>query len=118
MRVLIHKIHAGEQLPSAEEGGLYYIVGFHRVFKTIQRAFPQDIRTARLTGSEGENFRTAPAGPPVRPVTMTWIQQLRKPPAGQRPISCLRRHVREVFDEHHCGVHTATLLRSDQRREF
>ncbi len=63
LKVLVHKIHSGELLPSVKGGKPYYIVGVRQTafnFGTI--AWPQDTRncTTCHTGPNGDNYKTAP----------------------------------------------------------
>jgi len=45
MRVMIHKIHAGEQLPSVQAGTPYQIIGYRQsVLDFSEVRFPQDLR--------------------------------------------------------------------------
>jgi OmcA/MtrC family decaheme c-type cytochrome len=63
LKVMIHKIHSGEQLPSVQAGTPYYIVGNRLTvadFSTI--VWPQDTRncTTCHTGPDGDHYKTAP----------------------------------------------------------
>jgi OmcA/MtrC family decaheme c-type cytochrome len=62
-KVLFHRLHSGEQLPSVVEGKPFYIVGFRQTvvdFSTI--VWPQDTRncTTCHTGPDGDHYKTAP----------------------------------------------------------
>ncbi len=76
-KVMIHRIHMGENLPSVKAGKPYQIIGFRQTlfdFSTI--AFPNDVRrcdvchkavpnadghsNVKLTGSQGINYFLAP----------------------------------------------------------
>ncbi len=63
LKVLVHKIHSGDQLPSVKAGKPYYIVGHQQTvadFSTV--AWPQDTRncTTCHAGPDGDNYKTAP----------------------------------------------------------
>jgi OmcA/MtrC family decaheme c-type cytochrome len=64
-KVLIHKIHRGEELPSVQDGIPYQIVGFMNTtfdFSTV--AFPQDIRNCdkcHTGGTQSDHFKTEPS---------------------------------------------------------
>lgn len=62
-KVMIHKIHSGELLPSVEEGEPYYIVGFRQSIHDYSHVvWPQDTRNCETchTGPDGDNYKTAP----------------------------------------------------------
>jgi OmcA/MtrC family decaheme c-type cytochrome len=63
-RVMIHKIHRGEFLPSVLAGEPYQIIGFRQSSHDYAEvAFPQDVRncTACHTGgADSENYKTKP----------------------------------------------------------
>jgi OmcA/MtrC family decaheme c-type cytochrome len=63
LKVMVHKIHSGELLPSVVAGKPYYIIGNRQTafnFSTI--AWPQDTRncTTCHTGPNADNYKTAP----------------------------------------------------------
>lgn len=64
-KVMIHKIHMGEDLPSVKAGKPYRIVGFRqRVFDFSEIEFPQDIRnctTCHQQGSQSINYALKPS---------------------------------------------------------
>lgn len=64
LKVLVHKIHSGEHLPSVQAGTPYYIVGNRQnVFDFSTIAWPQDTRncTTCHTGPNADNYKTAPS---------------------------------------------------------
>lgn len=55
LKVMIHKIHAGETLPSVEAGGFYGIFGFGNTFTDFgEVAFPQDKRNCQTCHEESD----------------------------------------------------------------
>ncbi len=53
LKVMIHKIHAGETLPSVEAGGFYGIFGFGNVFTDLgDTVYPQDKRNCTTCHEE------------------------------------------------------------------
>ncbi len=63
-RVLVHKIHRGEFLPSVSSGEPYQIIGFRQSSHDYSDvAWPQDVRnctTCHIGGADSENFKTQP----------------------------------------------------------
>jgi OmcA/MtrC family decaheme c-type cytochrome len=64
-KVMVHRIHAGAQLPSVQAGDPFHIVGFRQtVFDFSKGVWPQDIRNCETchTGSpQSEAFMTSPS---------------------------------------------------------
>jgi OmcA/MtrC family decaheme c-type cytochrome len=63
LKVMVHKIHSGENLPGVQAGTPYYIVGNRQtVFDFSTIAWPQDTRncTTCHTGPNADNYKTAP----------------------------------------------------------
>jgi OmcA/MtrC family decaheme c-type cytochrome len=65
MKVMIHKIHSGANLPSVVAGGKYQIIGFNQTvvdFSTVE--FPSDTRNCTIchtpTAKQAANFMTQP----------------------------------------------------------
>ena len=55
LKVMIHKIHAGETLPSVEAGGLYGIFGHGNTFADFgEVVYPQDKRNCTTCHEEGD----------------------------------------------------------------
>jgi OmcA/MtrC family decaheme c-type cytochrome len=55
LKVMIHKIHAGETLPSVEAGGLYGIFGHGNTFANFgEVVYPQDKRNCTTCHEEGD----------------------------------------------------------------
>jgi OmcA/MtrC family decaheme c-type cytochrome len=62
MKVMVHKIHAGEELPSVKAGTPYQIIGFNQSvadYSTV--AFPQDLRNCRTCHNAPPGSKTQPA---------------------------------------------------------
>ncbi len=63
MKVMVHKIHNGANLPSVQAGNPYYIVGFRQNALDFSGVvWPQDVRncTTCHTGPDGDRYKTAP----------------------------------------------------------
>jgi len=61
-KVMVHKIHAGQTLPSVKAGTPYFIGGDTHNFSAV--AFPQDLRnctTCHAGAKDGDNWKTAPS---------------------------------------------------------
>jgi OmcA/MtrC family decaheme c-type cytochrome len=65
LKVLVHRLHTGIQLPSVQEGAAYQIVGFRQtLFDFSYGTWPQDTRncaTCHDGGADSDNFKTAPS---------------------------------------------------------
>lgn len=62
-RVLIHRLHAGERLPSVADGIPYQIVSRNTVHDYSAVVWPQDIRnctTCHMGGADSDNYKTQP----------------------------------------------------------
>lgn len=63
-RVMIHRLHAGESLPSVADGIPYQLIGFRQsVHDYSTAAWPQDIRnctTCHAGGADVDNYKTKP----------------------------------------------------------
>lgn len=63
LKVMIHKIHNGANLPSVRNGLPYYIVGNRQnLFDFSSVVWPQDVRNCKTchTGPQGDNFKNSP----------------------------------------------------------
>src|SRR3972149_9423700 len=65
LKVMVHKIHRGAELPSVEAGTPYRIIGFQgTVFDFSTVVFPQNIRNCtkcHTGGTQSDNFKTEPS---------------------------------------------------------
>jgi OmcA/MtrC family decaheme c-type cytochrome len=64
MKVMIHKIHMGEELSSVQAGGSYYIVGHSQsVADYSEVVFPADVRACEVchSGPDGDVYKTNPS---------------------------------------------------------
>ena len=64
MKIMIHKIHMGENLPSVESGEDYYIVGYRQsVHDYSEVVFPTDVRNCELchSGPDGDSWKENPS---------------------------------------------------------
>lgn len=114
LKVMVHQVHNGANLPSVVDGGAYYIVGFRQSvhdYSTV--AFPQDTRSCATchTGSEGDNYKNAPSNAActschdnVDPSTSD-----NHPGRPKTDVQCLDCHLNEdeeFDDETISGAHT------------
>jgi OmcA/MtrC family decaheme c-type cytochrome len=114
-RVLIHKLHSGERLPSVESGEPYRIIGFRQSDHDYSMgAWPQDLRnctTCHKGGADSDNYKTMPqtaacssCHDDVNPVTGE-----NHPGGGRADGSCVNCHQPEG-DEFDSAVASAHLL--------
>jgi len=64
LKVMVHRIHTGAELPSVQESEPYYIVGFGQtVHDYSDFHWPQDVRNCEKchAGPQGDNYKTAPS---------------------------------------------------------
>jgi OmcA/MtrC family decaheme c-type cytochrome len=65
LKVMIHKLHNGSNLPSVKAKNPYYIVGFGQSVVDFSKAtWPQDVRnctTCHQKGAQADNWKTAPS---------------------------------------------------------
>ena len=63
LKVMIHKIHNGNNLPSTKNGTTYQIIGYRQTFFNFSEiAFPDDVRncTKCHNGPQGDMYKTSP----------------------------------------------------------
>ena len=63
LKVMIHKIHNGNNLPSTKNGTTYQIIGYRQsYFNFSEVAFPDDVRncTKCHNGPQGDMYKTSP----------------------------------------------------------
>lgn len=114
LKVMVHQIHDGANLPSVMDGGAYYIVGFRQSIHDYSTVtFPQDVRSCATchTGSDGDNFKNAPnvaactsCHDNVNPSTSD-----NHPGRPKTDVQCLDCHLNEdeeFDDETISGAHT------------
>ena len=64
MKIMIHKIHMGENLPSVQAGDEYYIVGHRQsVHDYSEVVFPTDVRNCEVchSGPDGDSYKENPS---------------------------------------------------------
>lgn len=115
LRVLIHKIHRGENLPSVAEGIPYQLIGFRQSvhdYSTV--AWPQDSRNCTAChsgGRESDNYKTQPQTAACVACHDNVDLQTGKNHPGNKPRAddtCVECHepAGDDFDESVTGAHT------------
>ncbi len=120
MRVFIHKIHRGENLPSVKAGGKYHIIGFNQTdvdYSTV--VFPQDIRNCQnchegrnpaAKPSQSDVWYTKPARAPCGAChdDIDWVTGANHAGGPQADDSaCASCHVPQGDKEYDAGIRTA-----------
>lgn len=122
MRVFIHKIHRGKNLPSVQAGGKYHIIGFGNSdndYSTV--SFPQDMRNCQnchegrnpaAKPSQSDVWYTKPARAPCGAChdNIDWVTGANHP-GGPQPndAACATCHVPQGDSEYDAsikGAHT------------
>jgi OmcA/MtrC family decaheme c-type cytochrome len=113
MKVMVHKIHDGANLPTVQAGNPYYIVGFRQsIHDYSDVVWPQDVRncTTCHTGPDGDHYKTAPnAAACTACHDDVNLETGENHPAGPQPDSaCSMCHQPEgqEFDLSITGAHT------------
>jgi OmcA/MtrC family decaheme c-type cytochrome len=120
MRVFIHKIHRGGNLPSVQAGGKYHIIGFGNAdsdFSTV--VFPQDIRNCQnchegrnpaQKPSQSDVWYTKPARAPCGAChdDIDWVTGANHPGGPQADDkACASCHAPQGDKEYDAGIRTA-----------
>jgi OmcA/MtrC family decaheme c-type cytochrome len=117
LKVMAHKIHAGEHLPSVEAGTPYQIIGFQQGVNDYSHVtFPQDIRGCETchdgSGTQSTNWLTAPTRAACGSChdDVNFVTGENHPGGAQASdAACARCHVPEgdlEFDASIKGAHT------------
>jgi OmcA/MtrC family decaheme c-type cytochrome len=113
-KVMVHRIHAGAQLPSVQAGDQYHIVGFRQnVFDFSKGVWPQDIRNCETchTGSpQSQAFMTSPSTTSCLSChdTVNLVTGENHPGGSQTDARCAACHTPsgQEFDASIAGAHT------------
>jgi OmcA/MtrC family decaheme c-type cytochrome len=122
-KVMIHRIHAGANLPSVQAGEPYHIVGFRQsVFDFSMGVWPQDIRNCETchTGSpQSEAFMTSPSTASCLSChdNVNLITGENHPGGSQTDARCSACHIPsgQEFDASVAGAHTIPVKSSSIR---
>jgi OmcA/MtrC family decaheme c-type cytochrome len=113
-KVMVHRIHAGAQLPSVQAGEPYHIVGFRQnVFDFSKGVWPQDIRNCETchTGSpQSEAFLSSPSAATCTSChdNVNFVTGENHAGGSQTDLRCAACHTPsgQEFDASIAGAHT------------